>query len=345
MDLAHVYIGPDRTPWALADAGERLYRKELIYAGKFVKHDASGRQEFTVDDAMLHHWADTFGQMRQAGVEVPVPIEHTNDPEKRRATVVDLQVAPNSRGVQALYAKIKFRDAEAEKLAASAGVSIYVPPKFTDGTGRTYYRPIRHVALTDYPVVPGLEGFQAIAASHAGAMQMSLQSLAEKMAIPVADKDDPTIESEIMMKFQQLQKQLEEANAEIAKLKGEGEEGEGGGEEPPAVAAGFLRVLRDNRKMKLDSAVQRGLLTPAARKKIEDAHCTDKALALSANSDADPFDSIMDTLEANGAVLSFREKSGPQGAPLRDPSKKPEKTSVEADAERRAEEAAKRRRR
>jgi hypothetical protein len=40
-----------------------------------------------------------------------------------------------------------------------------MPPKFYDGRGEEYIRPIRHVCITDYPVIPGLEPF-GIAASH-----------------------------------------------------------------------------------------------------------------------------------------------------------------------------------
>lgn len=349
MDFAHVYISPNRGPWRLASGEPRTYRKELIYVGKFVKDDGKSRQEFTVDEALLHHWTNTFAAFKDRGIDVPLPVEHTDDPEKRRGSLVGAEVALNDKGLPALFGVVTFRDAEAEKLAATASVSLYVPPKFVDGKGNTYYRPIRHVALTDYPVIPGLGGFEAIAASLVGdrTMKLSLAGMAEKMGIPVADKDEPSIEAEIVSAYQSLQQQVEQLQAKIAELEGGGEgegEGEPAAEEP--VAAGFINLARDNRRMKLDAAVQTGLLTPAARKKVEAQYCTDQALTLSLRGKTDDgFDALMDTLRENGAVLSFKERTGAQTTVLPDGAKAAEKGTLAKDAERRAEEAAKQRKR
>lgn len=149
-----------------------IWRKELIYPDHFVKKTPDGKVEFElpVDETLMDHWVKVFQEMKAAGVEVPVPIEHTTDPESRRGTVVDLKKEFNkTRGENAVYAYIRFRDPKAEELAASTQVSLFCPPEFTDGKGKKYIRPIRHVALTDYPLVPDLGGFEkAIAASLIG---------------------------------------------------------------------------------------------------------------------------------------------------------------------------------
>lgn len=147
-----------------------LYRKEVVYPGHFVKKTETGEIEFElpVDDALISHWVATFNRMKRNGVEVPLPIEHTSDPESRRGTVERLTKEFNpERGVDCLYAYVRFRDKKTgDALSKTTQVSLFSPPDAIDGHGNTYVRPIKHVALTDYPLIPGLGGFEkAVAAS------------------------------------------------------------------------------------------------------------------------------------------------------------------------------------
>jgi hypothetical protein len=164
------------------DLDQNVYRKELVYPGNFTKKDPNTQEvEFTlpVDERLMDHWAATFQKMAKNEVEVPLPIEHTTDPEKRRGTVIDLKKEYNpERGTNSLYAYVKFRDAQtAASLAKTTQVSLFSPPNFSDGKGNSYVRPITHVALTDYPLVPGLSRFaKAVAASLAPAWCFSLDT-------------------------------------------------------------------------------------------------------------------------------------------------------------------------
>lgn len=153
-----------------SDKSGLIFRKELIYENvpgeTFRKKTAEKDQTFTVDSDRLDYWADTGNTMIQNGVKVPVPLKHTDDPEKNRGQIVRFERGLNDDGREALFGVVKFRDQEAAKLAASTDVSIFVPDKpVYDGLGREYIHPIRHVCCTDYPVIPKLGGFEAIAAS------------------------------------------------------------------------------------------------------------------------------------------------------------------------------------
>lgn len=142
------------------------FRKELIYCGDFVKRNQTTHQKFSIDPIKLEHWEQTGNLMISNGVDVPLPLKHNDSPEAGRGKVVRYETGLNSRGIPALYGIVRFRDKEAAKMARSTNVSIYVPePPVYDGLGNEYKYPIRHVALTDYPVIPKLEGFEAIAAS------------------------------------------------------------------------------------------------------------------------------------------------------------------------------------
>ena len=159
----------------------RLWRKELIPIGEFVKDSNGERIPFEVDEGTLLHWKNTFEQMKYNGIEVPMPLNHTENPELRRGTLIDLDIDGNDKGSKSLYGTFKFRDEEAEKALKDADVSIYVPSKFVDGEDNTYIYPIRHVAFTDYPVIPKLGKMQPIAASY---VEVAKKPSKEKKKMP-----------------------------------------------------------------------------------------------------------------------------------------------------------------
>jgi len=158
--------------------------KEVAREGDFKK----GEQDVKLRKRHFDHWANSFLEMSQIGVKVPVPLEHTKDPERRRGDVLKLVSRPNKEGVNALYAKIKFRDAEAAKLKDS-GCSIFVPKEVPTGTGKVFKSAIEHICVTDYPVIPGLEPFtQAIALAFDGHQHTSQQEQEPTVANPIIEK-------------------------------------------------------------------------------------------------------------------------------------------------------------
>jgi hypothetical protein len=223
----------------LSDQGPRTYLKELVHVGDFQKKDADGELNFSIDDDLLRHWKNTFDKMLEEGVDVPLPVEHTSDPEANRGKIVGMRLGWNRRGERALFGIVQFRDEDAAKLANSTDVSIYVPPDFTSGNGTRYERPIRHVALTTQPVIPGLDKFKTIAASFVpgGLSQMTpanlneattmvgvspaLQKIAQAMGIVAQDTgdDNDAVSAAIVDNFHKLQKVNNGLRASIKSLK------------------------------------------------------------------------------------------------------------------------------
>ena len=127
------------TAWELEGDTGLKFRKELIHEGDFVKAPpGKPRQEFSVTRGALKHWHKTFAEFQAEGIDVPVPIGHTSDPEKNRGKIIATELGTNKKGERALFAHIEFVDAEAAKLARTSNVSIYVPPKFLSGSGCAY---------------------------------------------------------------------------------------------------------------------------------------------------------------------------------------------------------------
>lgn len=345
-----------KTPFTLSNKLKRRYRKELIYVGDFVKREP-GKDDvrFSVDEALIDHWVTTHQQFMEGGIDVPLPLNHTDDPEKNRGFVVGMEKDLNERGLPALFGIVEFADEEAEKLARTANVSIFVPNEFTDGKGKTYARPIRHTAITDYPVIPGLGKFQAIAASFdEGDVPMDeLRALATKLGIPdsVADGD---LLKEITAKVESL---MDDSSSVGSSSSAGAGEGEGKGTPPgsagaikkveyhPPVAAGFISMARDFRNTKIDSLVREQRITSAVGAKLKEKYCSDKTLNLALSHDGssnDGFDDIIGALALNTPSTVLGEKSPAQelSLALAATDVTPEKNKLMADVERRRKEAA-----
>jgi hypothetical protein len=140
------------------------FRKELIHVGDFRKRTKNHDQPFSITPAKLQHWEQTGNLMISDGVKVPCPLKHNDTPEATRAKALGYELAYNKKGKLALYGYLQFRDSEAAKLALTTDVSILVPedPMYNAANGRKYDYSIKHIALTDYPVIPDLEGFEAV---------------------------------------------------------------------------------------------------------------------------------------------------------------------------------------
>ena len=255
-----------------------LFEKELIYVGEFKKDG----QTIKVSDVLIDHWVNEAAIMMAHGFKIKVPVEHTFDPEKNRGHVLSLYKKKDSKNRTALFGKIKFTSEEDAKLAKSADVSIFQPPSYEMGNGYTAQRPITHVALTDYPVVPGLDEFQTIAASFAGDNKsMTIADLAAKLGITVEDgATDDMIGEMILAKVAEMSKPEPKPpvdDTELSKLKAENE----------ATKMQLSKIAHENRISKIDSLVDQMKITPAEAKDWKKTYASD-ALALSAT---DGFDS------------------------------------------------------
>lgn len=290
-----------------------VLKKQVIYVGNFKKWKNAREVEFEfdVDEELIDHWVKTHPMLLQAGLDVPFPIGHVDDPEKRRGTVVSLSKDVDSKGRTSLYAHIKFNDEKTRDQLKNSQVSIYCPP-IVRHQDDVFIRPIRHICSTDYPVVGDLEPF-AIAAAYEPAKPKSkgnsvmMKALAEKLGLTVPpDASDDAIAGMIFAKFEELMKKDVDGDGQV----GEGD-GEGDGEATPVAASNdpmLLSLLRDNRKMKIDRLVADRKITPARAKGLKDKF-TGKAISLS----NDAFDALYEELEANDPLVALSaESSGPQ---------------------------------
>lgn len=306
---------------ATATSDPLEFWKEIAHEGQFVKDTGSSHIEFAITRGMMDHWEKTFKEMSGEGIQVPVPVEHTRDPEKRRGTVIELARKKNRRGMDALYAKIKFNDAEAAKLAKTTNVSIFVPKKVTSGVSKkNYVMPLEHLALTDYPVLHDLEPFQAIALSMTAEEDMTLRELATQAGIDPSITDEQQLILALSQKLQQLsgpkppQPGVPGAPPQpggfprppmrpgFGASRGQQQQQQ----EPPAnepapfvLSGTLLATIKNARKVQLDALAQGpgARITPATRDALAKRFLDDEALSLSADPNFDDgFDLTLDAL-------------------------------------------------
>lgn len=206
-DYALVLAAESLQPALALSADGLRFRKQLIYEGQFVKHLGMEQEDaFQVQEKDIDNWVSTGQQMLSNGIKIPLPIEHTSDPEANRGYVTGFEKALDSEGRKSVYSYVQFRDLEAAKMANSSDVSIYVPPVVKDSQSNVYYRPIQHVALTTYPVVTGLDDFKAIAASSITTRKDSMTiALANQLGVQLpAGATDATASQAIAQRFAQL---------------------------------------------------------------------------------------------------------------------------------------------
>jgi len=265
--------------------------------------------------------------MKENDIEVPVPLEHTDDPDKRRGTVVELRAGEDEKGRYALFGKIKFNSKEDAERGNQ--VSVFVPPSYTDGLGNKYYRPVRHVALTDYPVVPGLQGFEKVLAASltkkAQPMDNLIQLLNEELGLELEPgSNEATVYAAV------------KAAIDAAKLApppddegGEGDEtdegeemAEGGDddydeEKKKGMSASLVKLVTSSRNTIIDGLVDDCKITPAVAKKLKKQYTGKDRLTLSFSEGeiTDNFDDVIDALKDNEPVMSMGEKTKGQTLP------------------------------
>lgn len=226
-----IYLAPDdcrKLPALKLESG--LFRKEVIHEGDWTKGD----MPFTIDKNLIDHWINTFNEMQHDGIEVPKPLNHTENPEARRGTVIRLESDINENGKLALYEVFKFRNKEDAKNLKDADVSIYVPLEFKAGNGKTYKYPIRHIAFTDYPVIPNLGKMHPIAASFVEPSNSKSNKKKEKSMAKVPFGKEKEEEEE-----EGLENEHEEENEENENEEG----GEEGGEDVEVTCEAVREIL------------------------------------------------------------------------------------------------------
>lgn len=281
----------------------RAYWKEVAYVGDFVKNG----QRFKLTEPLLKHAATVGKEMIADGIEIPMPLGHTKDADKRRAATRDYKTAINSKGKFALYALAQFKDEQSEKDLKDANVSIFMEQNFVSGTGKRYQLPITHIAFTDYPILPGLEPFKPIAASFIDSdlalsletftMPITLAELLKKrtsLKINASGKPEEVI-AELCDSLDLTLTALDDAKKVVPALSHE-----------PAPAV-LVKMVAKDRNRDLEELAKSGSISAAVKDKLSKLFAGDKlALSLSHDGESqDCFDELLSILKENPKAVQL----------------------------------------
>ncbi len=301
------------------DIPRQKFRKEVVKIGKYVK-DAEGK-EFEIGIDALENWVAQFQRMRKGGEMVRICSTHAgaSDPDLQRGVVEDLFIDGDS-----LVMTCELIGKDGIEAAARNDVSIYSSPEFVGGNGSRYIRPITHIALCPDPVVTGLGEFVPLAASlnaNNKAKGVSMNWTKVQKAFDVKEELTDANAEEVLLSFAksagETTKRLTDAQALLDKAKNLSEEtkkkDKGDTKLSREVDPVTVKLLADNRKLKLDALVLGAKITPAVRDDLK-AVWTDKeaiAAELSRSSDDDVFDRVIAAIAKNDPI-KLKEQSGPQ---------------------------------
>ena len=270
-----------------------LFAKEVIHSGTFFKEG----EEFTITDEEIEHWKKTVDMQLSHGVRIDVPSEHANGefaPDRSRGKVVGAEVHTREDGTKGLTAYIEFGNEKQAELAKTAESSIFVPPSYEIGTtGQVLHRPLREVALTQNPVVPGLGQFDLIL-SH-GPTDMKIADLAKSLGVTFDDGADESTIAGAIKKAWKAKGAPPKKKEDETKLSNEPPSDDGN------VTPFNLNLLRKSRMGDLNALELGKHITPAQKKKLESTFCSDDALTLSLTNEAvlNQFDEYVETAKLN----------------------------------------------
>lgn len=327
-------------PGKVKGISSRKFKKELAKTGKYVYEG----QEVELTRSAFDHWVTQFSLMKKAGVKVPVAVgshEETIHPDNNRGWLVDL-----FRKDDSLFMTCKLIGEDAIEMAPRSDVSLYAPPVWADGVGNEYVRPITHVLMVTDSVIPGLSDWIPLAASLSNRKEnnMDLEVLGKALGLSLSDVDKP--EDLVAAAYEKLRADVDEKSkklglaekeAVVLKLSLAKAEGREQLEPDPTM----VRLVADNRSLKLDGLLRGGRILPTVKEGMErlfigKGNCA-IAMSLKAQVD-DHFDAVIELFAANDPV-ELRERTGPQAIALQNRIKDdPNKNVLIKDAERRRKE-------
>lgn len=300
----------------------RVFRKEALPVGTWYKDD----QEINVEEGFLKHVVSSVDTQLARGIRIDMPSEHTSDPDASRGKIIGAEVGKNSKGEDALFTYCEFAP-DHVGLAQTAEVSVHIPPAWTDGKKNEYTWPLRHVALTQKPIVHGMSDFELVLSMgppSTGTVSMSLATtLREKLGLK-ADATDDEIEAAFLKSHGAPAPQPPAAPQPPSP------------EPDPATLSfkppiGTVKQFQRSRIAELDSLVP-DHATPATVKTLKEQWCSDAAITASltlSEGDSDPYESVLGTLrmqkvqQLGDGTSSADAQITLSGADVSDPKKNP----------------------
>lgn len=313
---------------------KQRFKKDMIRPGTY-KHPVMG---WTIDVTAerLNRWVAAFRAMRDNGIDVEVPVNHSYDARDNIGYVVDMFVEDDAEGVPTLYGIHEIIGSNnIELVKTNRNVSVAISKDFKDGKGNAYGEAIVHSSVVQQPVVPGQSDFVPIAASRMYETQNVLYKVntmekgetmpnvipLDKLRELLGAGDDLT-EENALSRLNEMLKSKDEKLSTLQKenIDLQGKLDESGKKDTKAaskVDPTVAEMLADAAGDKLDNLVQNGKITPAVRDELskvlvgKEGERNMSALAINQATHKSLFKNVVEALSKNDVAL-LGEKTGVQ---------------------------------
>lgn len=273
------------TKWEKPGADPLLWEKECLPVGRTVKWMGDDKEVLDADIKLsfLQQLVRNFQKFKEVGVRVPFFKTHVEDPDNDRGTVEKVLVKKNANGVDSLFSWVRFHNEKARDNAINCDVSVLCPPKFVDGKGNSYLYPMRHLAGTSKPVVPGLAPFTPVVLSFDTTTGLMQGNPMEKVAA-ILGLDPTADEATIVTALTALRDAYVQAGGDLAALTGAG----AGAGTPAGAGAGLsfsgvippvmVNQMKRARESQIDSLISERVLSPALADNLKKRFCSPDAV-------------------------------------------------------------------
>lgn len=209
-DKPAIQLPSTDTPYEY-DKDKKLYRKEVMRCGVF-QHPNDPTDFFVTTRERMDKWVENFNKNLK---RVPVPLTHTDDPEKNSGWVEKLERVEDS-----MYAYINFTSDAARELVDAGTIgdtSIMIDTNFTDDKGERYGEVIDHICLTNNPHIQNLKGFEKVGVGFEGvAIKNKYIKFEEVSMVGKTNKNDSVLFEQVN-RLESAVTQLAAENAELKK--------------------------------------------------------------------------------------------------------------------------------
>jgi hypothetical protein len=260
FNLRALILSPDTAqppgenlPTEVAGQPASYFWKDLIHAGAYVHPET--KVPLDVNGARLNRWAETGRQMLSSGVAIPINCDHSDAARDVVGYVKEFKVDGDR-----LLALCQFIGEDAALLAARNLVSVGIDPDFTDGEARKWGEAIVHLALTPVPVVPDQDQFGE-------AEELPAQPESQGADDPGDSGEGGGQAPSEDAGAEKLKMELASPKQEILRLSTR---------LPRELPAEARSAIAESAAAKFDLAVERGVLSPAARERLVEALVGDK---------------------------------------------------------------------
>lgn len=323
------------------DVSTQAFKKDMLKVGVY-EHPVYG-WTMDVTEERLHRFVAAFGEMKANGVDVEIPIDHSDSATNNLGYVIDMFVEDDEDGVSTLYGIHEIRGEEAIGIVSrNRNVSVAIEREFKDGKGNSYGEVIVHSSVVQQPILPGQNDFEpvSVAASRgatAGKIPVFTLSketrstnMDEKMLKAIKELlgagDEVTADnvlSRLEQRFKEGGEKLSTLTEEVVNLKGKVESLEaskskdGDDKKASKIDRNLAEQMGTTAEQQLSLLVDGGKITPAVKDKLckvlvgEAGSRNVIALSIGAENKPSLLTAVVDALKDND-VIELNEKTGVQ---------------------------------